>query len=123
MRILNLRVLLLVTALSSLSLTADAQQPVRGGELIVAAAVRIDTLDPQTTSFLATRELLNNIYDPLVRQKPGDPKIYPGLATSWKVSDDKLSYIFTLRRDVRSEERRVGKECVTTCRSRWSPYH
>src|SRR3546814_18916616 len=25
--------------------------------------------------------------------------------------------------DSRSEERRVGKECVSTCRSRWSPYH
>src|SRR3546814_12656549 len=28
---------------------------------------------------------------------------------------------FTMRS--RSEERRVGKECVSTCRSRWSPYH
>src|SRR3546814_1490984 len=27
------------------------------------------------------------------------------------------------RLDTRSEERRVGKECVSTCRSRWSPYH
>src|SRR3546814_4225882 len=27
------------------------------------------------------------------------------------------------RRNGRSEERRVGKECVSTCRSRWSPYH
>src|SRR3546814_15215630 len=26
-------------------------------------------------------------------------------------------------REGRSEERRVGKECVSTCRSRWSPYH
>src|SRR3546814_3076203 len=26
-------------------------------------------------------------------------------------------------RNCRSEERRVGKECVSTCRSRWSPYH
>src|SRR3546814_9395312 len=26
------------------------------------------------------------------------------------------------RRQGRSEERRVGKECVSTCRSRWSPY-
>src|SRR3546814_11852350 len=26
-------------------------------------------------------------------------------------------------RSKRSEERRVGKECVSTCRSRWSPYH
>src|SRR3546814_14775962 len=25
--------------------------------------------------------------------------------------------------DLRSEERRVGKECVSTCRSRWSPDH
>src|SRR3546814_12495892 len=27
------------------------------------------------------------------------------------------------RRRLRSEERRVGKEGVSTCRSRWSPYH
>src|SRR3546814_12634745 len=27
------------------------------------------------------------------------------------------------RRAPRSEERRVGKECVRTCRSRWSPFH
>src|SRR3546814_680233 len=31
---------------------------------------------------------------------------------------DMSAYIFT-----RSEERRVGKECVSTCRSRWSPYN
>src|SRR3546814_13994397 len=29
----------------------------------------------------------------------------------------------TLFPDERSEERRVGKECVSTCSSRWSPYH
>src|SRR3546814_11025072 len=28
-----------------------------------------------------------------------------------------------LKDKIRSEERRVGKECVSTCRSRWSPYH
>src|SRR3546814_2090093 len=28
-----------------------------------------------------------------------------------------------ISRPRRSEERRVGKECVSTCRSRWSPYH
>src|SRR3546814_13393997 len=28
-----------------------------------------------------------------------------------------------LNRTDRSEERRVGKECVSTCRSRWSPFH
>src|SRR3546814_20806015 len=29
----------------------------------------------------------------------------------------------TIRSTKRSEERRVGKECVSTCRSRWSPSH
>src|SRR3546814_17117306 len=31
---------------------------------------------------------------------------------------DTQKYVFE-----RSEERRVGKECVSTCRYRWSPYH
>src|SRR3546814_14942185 len=34
--------------------------------------------------------------------------------------DDELTLIAEPKR---SEERRVGKECVSTCRSRWSPYH
>src|SRR3546814_7954972 len=33
---------------------------------------------------------------------------------------DYLSYLYDLQR---SEERRVGKECVSTCQSRWWPYH
>src|SRR3546814_16651167 len=35
-------------------------------------------------------------------------------------SRDRPAYLWSHRR---SEERRVGKECVSTCRSRWSPYH
>src|SRR3546814_1492537 len=31
--------------------------------------------------------------------------------------------VLDLEEPLRSEERRVGKECVSTCRSRWSPYH
>src|SRR3546814_4031939 len=37
--------------------------------------------------------------------------------------DDRHSYCPGKIRPDRSEERRVGKECVSTCRSRWSPYH
>src|SRR3546814_13652006 len=45
------------------------------------------------------------------------------------VESQKFAHAIRLcsRRDIeltnRSEERRVGKECVSTCRSRWSPYH
>src|SRR3546814_15125104 len=42
------------------------------------------------------------------------------------VGEDRIAAFFLigdhLQQD-RSEERRVGKECVSTCRSRWSPYH
>src|SRR3546814_1521431 len=37
--------------------------------------------------------------------------------------DNWTGYPDARERLVRSEERRVGKECVSTCRSRWSPYH
>src|SRR3546814_11508658 len=39
--------------------------------------------------------------------------ILPGLAVNAPVGDPAM---------LRSEARRVGKECVSTCRSRWSPY-
>ena len=43
------------------------------------------------------------------------------LATQLGVSRNSLREALAML--VRSEERRVGKECVSTCRSRWSPYH
>src|SRR3546814_19873191 len=43
---------------------------------------------------------------PAARHRPGDIPVSPVTA-----------------RVIRSEERRVGKECVSTCRSRWSPSH
>src|SRR3546814_7261977 len=43
----------------------------------------------------------------------------------WMVMKRSIHFsLFTLLfLPLRSEERRVGKECVSTCRSRWSPYH
>ena len=34
-----------------------------------------------------------------------------------------LARLGGMKLGVRSEERRVGKECLSVCRSRWSPYH
>src|SRR3546814_7031488 len=36
---------------------------------------------------------------------------------------ERIALLESSRSQRRSEERRVGKECVSTCRSRWSPYH
>src|SRR3546814_17792112 len=48
----------------------------------------------------------------LLTARPLDPNIDPRIA---RRKLDRLA--------IRSEERRVGKECVSTCRSRWSPVH
>ena len=49
---------------------------------------------------------------------PGYPPNIPGMEFAGEVES-----IGDGVRAWRSEERRVGKECHTTCRSRWSPYH
>src|SRR3546814_10411884 len=41
----------------------------------------------------------------------------------WQVPSLKLQRFLQMVPKARSEERRVGKECVSTCRSRWSPCH
>src|SRR3546814_14993588 len=45
----------------------------------------------------------------------------PVLSTAIREDEPNLFDVSKIRH--RSEERRVGKECVSTCRSRWSPYH
>ena len=57
------------------------------------------------------------IYWPIV---PGAPRPTPAALTR---IDSYMKQGGTVLFDTRSEERRVGKECSLTCRSRWSPYH
>ena len=42
---------------------------------------------------------------------------------TFRAAQAQLPRLKALGVDVRSEERRVGKECMHECRSRWSPYH
>src|SRR3546814_15095592 len=51
------------------------------------------------------------------------PSISKWFAIRRLVRDTNPDVIISFLTNVRSEERRVGKECVSTCRSRWSPYH
>src|SRR3546814_16161386 len=65
-----------------------------------------------TQSRFTTPEQFANI---ILRANPDGSAITLGDVA--RVELGAQSYLF------RSEERRVGKECVSTCRSRWSPYH
>src|SRR3546814_14192705 len=49
------------------------------------------------------------------------PSVYQQYAFNVRGGGD--TYAYYLSAGYRSEERRVGKECISTCRSRWSPYH
>ena len=55
-------------------------------------------------------------------EAPAQPTLDPAEIAADLMIDRMLS-MPGLREAVRSEERRVGKECVFLCRSRWSPYH
>src|SRR3546814_7627956 len=77
------------------------------------------------SSDLRTYPPINDIttapQDPPVFQAVPGPRRYPGGETA---SQQRAAYpgLQPLSLD-RSEERRVGKECVSTCRSRWAPDH
>ena len=48
---------------------------------------------------------------------------YMGLTPGMRIKDIAVDTVFIGSCTNRSEERRVGKECLRLCRSRWSPYH
>src|SRR3546814_10527434 len=53
-----------------------------------------------------------------------DMKTVEAAEASWSAPPPiDLSFAAEPGAEERSEERRVGKECVSTCRSRWAPYH
>ena len=77
--------------------------PRSGGELLVAfdgTAVSTFALDPQNSGFAPHNRVMRSIYDNLTHLLP-DQSIGPWLAESWKISDDRKTYDFFLRRDVK----------------------
>src|SRR3546814_16349292 len=63
------------------------------------------------------RHLLDRVHE------PGPDRAQPAAAARYRRVDRPAGDIDHPAAPHRSEERRVGKECVSTCRSRWSPYH
>src|SRR3546814_15014349 len=78
----------------------------------------------------ADTALKDGIIDAALRHGRDDKSEASNLFAKWlRGGDNALSsedwekYRASIQNTMRSEERRVGKECVSTCRSRWSPYH
>jgi len=71
----------------------------KGGEITYGLTLIVSGVDPHSGSSSELGIFLTSVYDPLVwRDQEG--KFYPGLAKSWEISDDGLTYTFHLRDDV-----------------------
>jgi peptide/nickel transport system substrate-binding protein len=68
--------------------------------LVIGHLAELKTLDPATSVTISDFRILANIYDGVVRFKPGTLDIEPCLAKSWEVSPDGKTYTFKLRDDV-----------------------
>ncbi|MGB5831432.1 MAG: ABC transporter substrate-binding protein [Thiohalocapsa sp.] len=92
---------IMVLMLGLLSLGACARQLPPDGTLVVGQVAEPRSLDPQVTTGLNDFRILVNVYEGLVRYRPGTLEPAPGLATSWSVSDHGRVYQFRLRSGVR----------------------
>src|SRR3546814_12831341 len=66
-------------------------------------------------------EAPSSVLTPAIREEMGRSAVALCKACGY-VGAGTVEFIFDENHH-RSEERRVGKECVSTCRIRWSPYH
>lgn len=72
-------------------------QPTR---LVIRTSTDPDNLDPHLSSASLTQQIMLNVFEGLVKPAP-DSSVVPGLAESYTVSEDGLTYTFTLRENVK----------------------
>src|SRR3546814_11658894 len=110
---------------------AFADKLVMLAELAIKPDKLEEFLDYTVENLKISRSYPGNIeFDILIDQAQSDRVIFYEVWESleaqqaymtWRVQAGDLTKLMSLL--ARSEERRVGKECVSTCRSRWSPDH
>jgi len=71
-----------------------------GGDIIFGTTDTVVTLDPAKAYDFASSNILQNVAETLVGFPPGETEPAPLLAESWEVSDDGLTYTFTIREGV-----------------------
>ena len=65
--------------------------------LVVGHLAELQTLDPAQAVTISDFRILANMYEGLLHYKDGSLDVEPGLATSWTMSPDGLTYTFKLR--------------------------
>src|SRR3546814_5829 len=117
--------------LHSIEVAADAGTAFDGRHLFQIAGDRIQKIDPGSGDIVATIPAPGGGSDSGLAWAEGslwvgqyrDRRIHQINPETGAILRTIESSRFVTGVTWRSEERRVGKECVSTCRSRWSPYH
>jgi peptide/nickel transport system substrate-binding protein len=97
-------------------------------KLIIGRAGDSISLDPSNTTDMDSTKVTVNIFETLVKYEKEGKDIVPGLAASWKSSEDGLTWIFHLRQDVKFHDGSVfDAHAVEFNFRRWmdksNPYH
>ncbi|MFN2469410.1 MAG: ABC transporter substrate-binding protein [Gaiellaceae bacterium] len=95
---------ILIAAAVAVTVTATAGAAIlksQAGTLVFAGAADPTYLDPALVSDGESFRVTEQMYEGLVRLKPGTLKVVPGLATSWSVGKDGKTYTFKLRKGVK----------------------
>src|SRR3954451_13876098 len=69
--------------------------------LVVSMAADPTGMDPEAVLNNTSGFVMATIYDGLIRYKPGTVEVEPGLAQSWDITPDGLTYTFHLRKGVK----------------------
>ena len=92
---------LLISTVAALAIgaatSALAASPKQGGAATITFNNDLTTLDPQVGYDWQNWSVIKSIFDGLMDYKPGTTELEPDLAESYTVSDDGLTYTFTLR--------------------------
>ncbi|MDR7434179.1 MAG: ABC transporter substrate-binding protein [Armatimonadota bacterium] len=92
-------IILMVTMILAAQVATGQPGPTRGGTIRVGITQEVLNLDPHVATAFSSFQVLDLIYESLLRLNPQTLRLEPNLAESWTVSSDGLTYTFTLRRD------------------------
>ncbi|MBV2186538.1 MAG: ABC transporter substrate-binding protein, partial [Rhizobium sp.] len=106
--------LILSTALATLMALpafapAQAEEPKHGGNMVVTYKDDVATLDPAIGYDWQNWSMIKSVFDGLMDYEPGTTNLRPGLAESYQISEDGLTYTFKLRPGVKFHN---GRELV-----------
>ncbi len=82
---------------AALALPAFGEEPKHGGNMTVTYKDDVSTLDPAIGYDWQNWSMIKSLFDGLMDYKPGTTELVPDLAESYTISDDGLTYTFSLR--------------------------